>query len=625
MPPSADAEGVAPEHHYHLTQRLITNSISLGQKGIDTVKPFTPTRVQSLIEQTGDRVNELVVEPYAERAQEMVSNFDARLDTHVISPTVSVVKEASQRADSIITTTESRFDTVRHQMGFVGASITDSYSKEGSDDGEETDDLVQPPTTLLQVAQDRVSTLRGFVQEKYYKVLENADHSIEVYFPEVDAPTEEEKKILDPLAICVKAAKCIKPMAVRRLHESKARTEEQLQKLVHVDLISYAAEVIDVTAATTYDVTVKKPLALKLEATVKAEQARDAVAAKVADIKGKVADVKGKVADVKAKVADNVQPVLERLYSAQVAEAYKLALDKATAKRDMVLILVASTKSYVSDKAVLVYNDGVKGLVLELRTECYLPQDGQATLAYATETLRNKANKLTEELVELAKNSPELAKQKLTDLYAALESAKDSALEQAPVLLEKARRATVDLGLDCGAWAAQQAEQMMTLLKKAPRVAAQQIRELYARFLNLGSIDYAGKIQTLCSEAEARFPRAAETVKHAITKFDTDVKPVVQSIKNQWVEDGVLGLFKNAVSTVMSKVRPGTELEAAEKEFDLDAARKAAQGTTLTEEEKKARGLLYDTSKASAVREESDEDEDEGDADFAGGDPFDGI
>ena len=43
----------------------------------------------------------------------------------------------------------------------------------------------------------------------------------------------------------------------------------------------------------------------------------------------------------------------------------------------------------------------------------------------------------------------------------------------------------------------------------------------------------------------------------------------------------------------------------------------------MTEEEKKARGLLYDVSKASAVRDDSDED-DEGACDM-GGDPFEGL
>jgi hypothetical protein len=84
------------------------------------------------------------------------------------------------------------------------------------------------------------------------------------------------------------------------------------------------------------------------------------------------------------------------------------------------------------------------------------------------------------------------------------------------------------------------------------------------------------------------------------------------------------------------------------EEFDLAALRKAAQGKQMSEEEKKARGLLYDTSKARACREESSDDEEgvltpvvsisvdgpapkvtvtlkEDDCAFDGGDPFEGL
>jgi len=58
---------------------------------------------------------------------------------------------------------------------------------------------------------------------------------------------------------------------------------------------------------------------------------------------------------------------------------------------------------------------------------------------------------------------------------------------------------------------------------------------------------------------------------------------------------------------------------------DLVASLRAkAQSGGMSAEEKKARGLLYDTSKASAVRDEEEED-DEGAVDFAGGDPFAGF
>jgi len=63
---------------------------------------------------------------------------------------------------------------------------------------------------------------------------------------------------------------------------------------------------------------------------------------------------------------------------------------------------------------------------------------------------------------------------------------------------------------------------------------------------------------------------------------------------------------------------------------DVDEAmvaelRKKAQGAKMTDEEKKARGLLYDTSKASAVQSDSDSDDDDDCVDFEGGDPFEGL
>merc|ERR1711924_166964 len=59
-------------------------------------------------------------------------------------------------------------------------------------------------------------------------------------------------------------------------------------------------------------------------------------------------------------------------------------------------------------------------------------------------------------------------------------------------------------------------------------------------------------------------------------------------------------------------------------DLDIAALRAKAQGNKMTDEEKKERGLLYDTSKAAAVREESEDEDDEGACDM-GGDPFEGL
>ena len=64
--------------------------------------------------------------------------------------------------------------------------------------------------------------------------------------------------------------------------------------------------------------------------------------------------------------------------------------------------------------------------------------------------------------------------------------------------------------------------------------------------------------------------------------------------------------------------RKAAEMPDVDPDIDLAALRAKAQGAQMTDEEKKARGLLYDTSKASAVRDEPEED-DEGACDFDGG------
>merc|ERR1711990_654489 len=59
-------------------------------------------------------------------------------------------------------------------------------------------------------------------------------------------------------------------------------------------------------------------------------------------------------------------------------------------------------------------------------------------------------------------------------------------------------------------------------------------------------------------------------------------------------------------------------------DLDIAALRAKAQGNKMSDAEKKERGLLYDTSKAAAVREESEDEDDEGACDM-GGDPFEGL
>jgi len=101
----------------------------------------------------------------------------------------------------------------------------------------------------------------------------------------------------------------------------------------------------------------------------------------------------------------------------------------------------------------------------------------------------------------------------------------------------------------------------------------------------------------------------------SICKLDANHNITVQLNLNP---KGVIG-----ASIEVSTSLPVAAAATAPVEFDLAAARAAAQGKQMSEEEKKARGLLYDTSKACAVREE--EEDDDGEADFVGGDPFEGL
>jgi len=233
MPPMPPHDGVTPE--YHITQMVIAKSMSLAKAGYDNAKPYTPSRVQTLLNNKIEQAS-AVVEPYKERASELVDRLDARLDSAVIAPAVSVCQEASHRADHIRSNTGKAADSVRHHMGFVGSSITESCGEQPSED------VPPAPATILQKAQSKVSTLKSFVSTKYsqatdlpsefsntyYKVLEHADHGIEVWLPETDESAAPEQKAAGPFSLAMKAAKRLRPTAAKQLQASKARTAEQL-------------------------------------------------------------------------------------------------------------------------------------------------------------------------------------------------------------------------------------------------------------------------------------------------------------------------------------------------------------------------------------------------------------
>jgi len=494
--------------------------------------------VVSVIDKAEGAVSDYVVERYAEAATNLVNKIDARLDSVVIAPAVSVCHEYSDN-----------LDIVRNQMGFVSSSIKESC---GSAEEDIQDEECEQQLSLVQRAKDKVWNMRDVVQTNYYKVLENADHGIEVYLTETGEDTEP-IKAENPVALCMKAAKRMKPTASKRLAELdlKARTAEQLQELVHVDLISYAAKVIDTTAATTFNVAVQQPLALKAKATTSAEELKAKATTSAEELKAKVAIsaeaarevvlAKATVAKetlntAKAKVLQKVLPLLEQHYPAAVAEAYAAALARATEKRDTILILLQSSKKYVADKCVLIYNDGTQGFIVELREQGFLPADGKATLANALvlaraapQELRTRADALATELLTLARDSPELAKQKLADLHTMVLSAKNHVQTQAPVIFEKAR-----------VFSEEQSAKIMKLSKTAYELAHQKVQELYTWFLTLSpevqkqlesAVLVAKSIPTKAQALVASLPAAPPVLKKkwelACTKFETDVKPAI--------------------------------------------------------------------------------------------------
>jgi len=572
MPPSENTE-VVQEQKYQLAQNLINKSLAVATQGLETVKPYTPTRVATLAGEYSTLAAK-AAEPYVPRAQEFVESLDDRLDSSVIKPTIAVAQGASARADDIVTKASTMqkdtlqgLDTMRTQMGFVGTSITESCGA-----GEEGEG-----SSLVQLASDKASSLKTFMSNKYYKVLENADHGIEIYFAETGGDVLAEKKAETPVALITKAARRFKPSAAKLASQSKMRTQEQLEQMVHVDLISYAADVIDKTAATTYDLGVKRPLALKkqtYEATMEAkEKTLVVVEEKKKAIKGKATEVRAEVTKkvvavtegVKVAALEKAQPAIDlaKHYNEEVAKAYTLALEKATDKCDTVILVVKSTKKYVSDKVVLVFNDGIKALVMELRTEGFLPVEGKATIAnayavarLAPAAIRARADVLAAQLSEQIKQAPPMAKAKLTELYTMVLVQKDSAVTQAPILYAQAVE-----------FASKQAAMLVELAKTAPELAQQKMEELYAWFLTLTpqakekletaiesckALPGAAKELALATPAkfEANFPTAVTKAKEAMAFYETQVSPAVMA---QWT--ALLSKVEEAKSSLELETR----------------------------------------------------------------------
>jgi len=515
MPPcdSTDAVVSEPLAEYHVTQSLINKTSTLAKKGYEG---YTPTRVRTLLDRKIAEVDK-AVEPYKEGAHKLVEQLDARLDSSVITPALHAKHDASSIAEKSISNVEKAIDSVRQTMGFVGTSITESCAVDSPDESE----TVHESVTILQKAHEKVSTLKSILSNKAVKVLENADHGIEVWFPE--CPEDDSSSLetaAGPVALAKKAARRFRPTLNKRLEDVQLRGQAELDRLVHVDLINYAAEVIDHTAATTYEVAVTKP-------------------------RKKVAETQEKVAEMKTAISEKVQPVLAKLYTEEVAEAYRCAIEKFSEKKEMVVILVSSSKKYIADKYVIVCNDGTQGLVLELRKEGRLPADQEATIANAMQfarsssiVVKNEAERRATKMMELAKKSPELAQARLFDLHALVLMYKDQAVTQAP-----------EYWVATKTFADQHAGELLQLMGSSQDMALQKVKDLYAWYLSL-SPEVAAQLRTMlekCKELPVTLPAAAqekfpETVSTLCNFKTTHVDPVAEQValavkaEQRWTE-----------------------------------------------------------------------------------------
>jgi len=239
-----------------------------------------------------------------------------------------------------------------------------------------------------------------------------------------------------------------------------------------------------------------------------------------------------------------VQPVLEAMYSSKVADAYKAALETAAAKRDTVIIFVKAGQTFVSDKALLVYNDGTKGLVVELRAEGFLPTEGKVTISNALEAaraaplaVRVRAEAMAAQVMDLVQQSPALAQQKLADLHTLVLTAKDTALTRA---LAAKERVLTEVPLQYSLareYATEQAERLLALAKTAPELFEQQVQELYTWLLSLtpqvreqleAALEAAKALPAQAREQVLALPETLPTHFPAATEYyNSTVKPTV--------------------------------------------------------------------------------------------------
>merc|ERR1711907_59318 len=233
---------------------------------------------------------------------------------------------------------------------------------------------------------------------------------------------------------------------------------------------------------------------------------------------------------------------------AALAAAYKNAIERCEALRDVAITSVGFTK----DKIAVLFNDGAVALVDNLRADGMLPAQGDLTL----KNLANKSKALAMQLVELSKTSPAIAFEKAKELYVQLLEASKNAPEQIKTNITELLALTKEQAALYSAYVKEEsaklhqlvqdkAHEFVELAKKSPEMAKQLAETLFKQLDEL-------KEKPQEKFAELTAPLAAKLVE--CKEHSTEQADKIQSY-SQACKDSILakveatGLLAKAVDT----------------------------------------------------------------------------
>jgi len=555
MPPQPNTDGLIYEHHYMLEagNKAASLSANLYSRAMavapTSVKSFADTQLEkNLIPMWEDRLKQPLTAA--------LTTIDKELDGRVITPVASMYQGCSDRADKVIDSIGQTKDAVANTAAFVKGAVKDASEKGESDESVEEEGEAVVRATYLSTARDKVGSVVAGVTNRYTSLVTNVDSKIDEYLSEEETSeeacesliSETKEAVVTPLSLTRKAMRRIP----KKLRTMKKRTVEELDKIVHVDLITYAAQTIDDTRSLTYKLAVKKPLEAANVVSTKYSNAKEAVTTKAVQTKALVTT---KVSEKAVAAKGVVEPVLTQMYneklqavysrnSERVMGAFKYVVDT----KNLVTTKFTDGKNYTYEKVLVVYNDGSKALVEQLREEGYLPQvvsiasvytaaNGQLVairdrLAEANTKLfslslteiREEAEKFGKEAIKASEAKIQVVKDQVMAMYKVVLAASQEVKE----FLEGTQEAAAALFAALSQYVTTKCLELWDLLKSAPSLAQQQIAKLYHAFVAvhpeiakklLAAIESAKALPTTLDTAcTERFPEATATTKNTIKK-----------------------------------------------------------------------------------------------------------